>query len=165
MSMSAATLQRHYPPAWRIMLAFLIVPGAAALLMASLMPAYDGIRAPLERFWRSALAFAIFGAYPTTVVLGVPAYFLLRRHFNPKVINCSLTGALVAALPWLILSSLSNPDSASIDGRATVINGSKTAYGWLTELAFVGQIAAFGAIGGALFWLIAGSGGRSTTVR
>lgn len=156
--------ERTYPPTWRIVAAFMIVPGAAALLMAILMPAYDGITDRFERIWRSALAFAIFGAYPMTVILGLPAFFILRRHFDAKLVNCSLTGAAVAARPWLVLSTLSLPDSASIGGRATVIDGSLTAYGWLTNLTFIGQIALLGAAGGALFWLIAAAGSRTAKV-
>lgn len=166
--MYTATPRRTYPPAWRIIAAFVLVPAASALLMAILMPAFDGISDPLERVWRTAVIFALFGAYPTTLILGVPAFFMLRRHFDPKLINCVLTGAVVAALPWLILTTLSQPDSASIGGRSTVIDGSLTPYGWLTNLTFVGQIGALGAVGGSLFWLIAAAGsrvGRSDNVK
>lgn len=158
--MTIATPERTYPPTWRIVAAFLIVPGAAALLMAILMPAYDGLADPVERIGRTALGTAVVGAYPTALLLGVPAFFMLRRRFDPTLLNCSLTGAVVAGLPWFILSTLFQPDSASIGGRATVIDGSLTAYGWLTNLKFVGLIAAFGAVGGALFWLIAAAGSR-----
>jgi hypothetical protein len=162
--MYTARPERAYPPTWRIVAAFLIVPGATALLMAMLMPTYDGISDPLERIWRSALAFAVFGAYPPTVILGLPAFFMLRRHFDAKLVNCALTGAVVAALPWFLLSTLSLPDTASIDGRATVINGSLTAYGWITNLTYVGEIALLGAAGGVLFWLIAAAGSRTGKV-
>ena len=159
------TPDRTYPPAWRVIAAFLIAPGFAALLMAMLMPAYDGIPDPLERVWRSALIFAVFGAYPTTLIFAIPAFFMLRRHFDAKLLNCSLAGAGVAALPWLILSMISQPDSASTNGRATVIDGSLTTYGWLEILTFVGQIAAFGAAGGALFWVIAAAGSGAGKVQ
>ncbi|WP_165899621.1 hypothetical protein [Sphingomonas sp. PP-CE-1G-424] len=150
--------ERSYPPIWRIIAAFLIVPGVAALVMAIMMPAYDGISDPLERIWRSALVFAVVGAYPATVILGLPAFLILRRRFEATLLNCSLTGAVAAALPWLILSSLITPDSASTGGRATVLHGSLTPYGWLTNLTFIGQIALFGAGGGMLFWLFAAAG-------
>jgi hypothetical protein len=162
--MYIARPKRTYPPTWRIIAAFVIAPGAAALLMAIVMPAYDGISDPLERLWRSTLAFAVFGAYPPTVIVGLPAFFMLRRHFDPKLINCSLTGAVVAAIPWFLLSTLTLPDSASINGRATVTAGSLTAFGWLTNLTTVGQIALLGAAGGALFWLIAAAGSRDGKV-
>lgn len=153
--------ERSYPPIWRIIAAFFIVPGVAALVMAILMPAYDGISDPLERIWRSALVFAVVGAYPATVILGVPAFFILRQRFEATLLNCSLTGAVVAALPWLILSLLSPLDSASIGGRATILHGSLTPYGWLTNLTSIGQIALFGAAGGMLFWLIAAAGWKN----
>ncbi len=156
--------ERIYPPTWRIVAAFAIVPGIASLLLAVVNPAYDGISDQLERIWRSALAFAVFGAYPATVVLGLPAFFMLRRHFDAKIVNCSLTGALVASLPWFVLPMFSLPDSASVDGQATVIDGSFTAYGWLTNLTFVGQIALLGAASGVLFWLIAAAGSRTRKV-
>lgn len=153
--MYAARAKRTYPSIWRVILAFVVVPGAAALLMAIVMPAYEGITDPLERIWRSAVAFAVFGAYPPAFIIGLPAFFMLRRHVDATIINCAATGAVVAALPWLVLALLSRPDNASIGGRSTVINGSLTAYGWLMNFYYVGQIALLGTIAGALFWFIA----------
>ncbi len=122
------------------------------------MPGYDGLSDPIERIWRSTVMYAVVGAYPTTVIFGLPAFFLLRDRINATLLNCCATGAAVAALPWLIITTLFQPDSASVDGRNTVVDGSLTAYGWLTNLTFVGQIALFGAVGGGLFWLIAAAG-------
>ena len=162
--MYAARAKRTYPSIWRVILAFVVVPGAAALLMAIAMPAYEGITDPLERIWRSAVAFAVFGAYPPAFIIGLPAFFMLRRHVNATIINCAATGAVVAALPWLVLALISRPDNASIDGRSTVIDGSLTAYGWLMNFYYVGQIALLGAIAGALFWFIAAAGSRTGQV-
>lgn len=162
--MYAARAKRTYPSIWRVILAFVVVPGAAALLMAIVMPAYEGITDPLERIWRSAVAFAVFGAYPTAFIIGLPAFFMLRRHVDATIINCAATGAVVAALPWLVLALLSRPDNASIGGRSTVINGSLTAYGWLMNFYYVGQIALLGTIAGALFWFIAAAGSRAGKV-
>lgn len=163
--MKTVIRERTDPPIWRLVAAFLIVPGAAAFLMAILMPAYDGINAPFERIWRSAVAFALFGAYPTTLLVGLPVFLLLRTRLAPTLINCSLAGAAVAALPWLVLSLLDRPETASIDGKATIAEGSYTAYGWITNLAFMGQIALLGAAGGLLFWLIATAGRRHSNDR
>jgi hypothetical protein len=162
--MYIADPERVYPTTWRIVAAFMIVPSAASLLLAILNPAYEGLSNQLERIWRSALVFAVFGAYPATVILGLPAFFMLRRHFDANLVNCSLTGAGVASLPRFILSTLSLPDNASIDGRATVIDGSLTPYGWLTNLTSVGEIALLGASSGVLFWLIAAAGSRTRKV-
>jgi hypothetical protein len=159
--MSLSKSKRLHPPAWRIVVAFLVVPGVASLLLAIIMPAYDGLESIYERVWRSAVVYGIFGAYPSAVIFGVPLFFVLRRHFDAKLVNCALAGAAVAAFPWFLLSVLSLPDSASIDGRATVIDGSLTVYGWYTNLKFVGQIGLFGGSAGALFWLIAVAGTKS----
>lgn len=162
--MDIAKRKRSYPPTWRIVAAFLIVPGVSALAMAIIMPAYDGISDQVERIWRSALVFAVVGAYPATLILGLPAFFMLRRRFEATLLNCSLTGAIVAALPWFLLSLLSTPDNASIGGRATVLHGSLTPYGWFTNVTSISQIALFGAAGGLLFWFVAVAGWRTGRV-
>lgn len=149
---------RTYPPHWRIAAAFLLVPAFAALLFAIAMPAYDGLPTMAERIWRSALIYGLVGAYPPTIVFGLPAYFALRRRFDPSVFNCALVGAVVATLPWMFLVLVSPPDQASIGGRATVINGTYTAFGWLMNAQTLGPIAVAGALSGALFWAIAAAG-------
>jgi len=113
--MYAARAKRTYPSIWRVILAFVVVPGAAALLMAIAMPAYEGITDPLERIWRSAVAFAVFGAYPPAFIIGLPAFFMLRRHVNATIINCAATGAVVAALPWLVLALISRRRTGKVE--------------------------------------------------
>jgi hypothetical protein len=137
----------------------MVAPGAAALLLALLMPGYDGLPNPLERFWRSAQLYGGIGAYPTALIFGVPAYFALRRHFAPKPLTCAATGAIVAALPWLVLGLISSPDYASSGGHVTHRNGAMTLRGWFELLKFVGLIGAMGIIGGWVFWAIAAAGG------
>lgn len=150
--------ERTYPPRWRVAAAFLLVPAVAALSFAIVMPLYGGLPNMADRIWRSAWVYALVGAYPPAVVFGIPAYFALRRHFDPRLINCALVGAVVATMPWLFLTLASTPSQASSDNRATVINGSYTAFGWLMNAQFVGEIAIFGALAGALFWAIVAAG-------
>jgi hypothetical protein len=118
-----------------------------------------------ERIWRSALLYGLIGAYPPAVLFGIPAYLALRRHFEARLLNCALVGAVAAMLPWAFLMLVSTPDQASIDNRATVIDGSYTAFGWLINAQFLGEIALFGAFGGALFWAIAAAGSGAGNVR
>jgi hypothetical protein len=107
------------------------------------------------------MMFGIFGAYPTTLVFGGPAFLVLQGRIAANWINCVAAGAVVAALPWFLLSLLGPAaDEASIGGQATVINGVRTGYGWLVEFQFIGEVALFGAVAGLLFWLIA-TGGRN----
>jgi hypothetical protein len=133
--------------------------------MACWTPAYDGLPSLAERVWRTAQVYAIVGAYPATLVFGVPAYFLLRRHFTAGLISCSIVGAIVAALPWAIIGLLpSGATQASVGGSATVIDGVRTAYGWLLAAQSILQIAAFGLLGGAVFWVVAVGNRRQSDV-
>ncbi len=133
--------------------------------MAALEPGYEGLQSYWERIWRTAVLFGIFGAYPTTLVFAGPAFLLLQGRLAANWINCVVAGAVIAAGPWFLLSLLGPAaDEASIGERATVINGTRTAYGWLVEFQYIGEIAVFGAIGGLLFWLIA-TGGRNIPAR
>ena len=130
--------------------------------MALAMPAYEGLPSWWERVWRTAWMYSLAGAYPSGLLFGVPAYFMLRRHFPAKIIGCTIVGAAVAALPWALLilfgSGLSH---ASIDGKATVVNGHTTPYGWLKNAEFVLTVGFFGAVGGLVFWCVAAAGQRS----
>jgi hypothetical protein len=153
--------EQNYPPIWRVALAFLLAPGAAALLMALAMPAYAGLPSWSERVWRTAQTTSVLGAYPTAVVFGLPAYLTLRRHFAVRPFACVFVGSVIAALPWaLVVLAGTNAWQASIDGRATVINGHTTGYGWLLNAEFVLTIGVFGAVGGLVFWVVAAAGHR-----
>lgn len=69
----------------------------------------------------------------------------------------------MASAPWALITLLGpSADQASIGGKATVIDGTTTAYGWLVAAQFVGEIALFGAAAGLLFWAIAASGRRAS---
>jgi hypothetical protein len=137
---------------WRLVAAFLIAPGASAVLMAIVSPLFEGLDGRFERVWRSAEVIALFGAYPLTAILGVPAFFLLRRTFAPTLLRCMLAGACIVGLPVIIVSLLAVPESASVDGRATVVEGSQTLLGLIVTLTVSGQMALYGAFGGAVFW-------------
>lgn len=133
--------------------------------MALLEPLYAGLPTTTERLIASAKLYALVGAYPPTLLLGVPAYFVLRRHFAPRLLACALAGAGVAAIPWLLLVLAARPTTASIGGRATVIDGQYTAYGWLVNGSFLGEIALVGCAAGLVFWAIAGSRFSQSNVR
>ena len=159
--------KRDYPSNWRIVLAFFITPGAAACLMALVAPAYDGLPTAFERFTATAKIYAVVGAYPIAVFLGIPAYFMLRPHFGPRPLPCAVAGAVVACILWifLMLFSAGAVSSASIDGQATIIDGSYTAFGWLENLKFIGQIALVGCVAGLVFWCVAAAGFNRSAAR
>lgn len=142
------------PPFWRLALAFIVVPGAAALLMAILQPLYAGLSSYWDRVFGTALVYAVVGAYPAAIVLGVPAYLLVRNRLRPTIINCAMVGAIVASLPWLVLALISSPDYASYGDSVTYENGRITVAGLFHLFIEMGQICIFGAGAGVLFWLI-----------
>ncbi len=97
----------------------------------------------------------VFGAYPITILFGVPAYLVLKRRVRLKFLTICLVGGVIAAAPWLLLTLFTNPDYAMIGDRVTVQNGHKTWFGWIEILRFLGECFIFGAIGGAVFWALA----------
>jgi hypothetical protein len=138
-----------------VALGFIIAPAFAALLMAAWLPGFDGLP-QIQAFWRSAWLYALVGAYPPTIMLGVPAYFALRRHVANSLINCMLVGAALPVLFWGLLSFL--PPGAgweSVGGKAVVIDGHRTLYGWLLVVRDLATLAALGATAGLVFGLIA----------
>ncbi|WP_254621044.1 hypothetical protein [Sphingomonas sp. CL5.1] len=128
-------------------------------MMAFVAPAYEGLPTAIERLTATAKLDASLGAYPTAIVVGLPTYFILRRHFSARPLICAVAGAVVAALPWLFLVLVtSGASSASIGGQATIIDGHYAAYGWLESTYFIAQIALVGWTAGFLFWAIAAAG-------
>lgn len=154
--------ERTYPPLWRVALAFLIVPGVAAVLMAMVFPLYAGLPNIFERIGRTAIAYAMFGAYPPALLFGIPVYFVLRKFVSFALINCSLTGGLIAILPWILLVIFApEADQASVNGIPTVVDGRMTAYGWLMLAKDFATVFPFGLGAGVLFWAIVAAGNRS----
>jgi hypothetical protein len=102
------------------------------------------------------LLVAIYGGYPATVLLGLPAYFLLRRRLSPKLVTVALVGGLIAAAPWPVLMLLSpNPHDAWIGSCQTVMDGRTTWCGYLEGMKFVALVFCLGVIGGITFWICA----------
>lgn len=142
------------PSGWRLLAAFVLAPIAPALLASAIFPAYGGLT---DLWTRIVLTFPwalIFFGYLPTLFVGLPAYAFLRWKLRPTLRNCAITGALVAALPFGLLALLSPADQASIGGRATIIDGHRTWFGYLEVLKMIGMLAGFGALGGAAFGLV-----------
>ena len=147
---------------WRIVVAFVLAPLTGAFAFSCWNPGFMGLESHSERVIRSTITVVFFAGSPAALMLGVPAFLILKNRARASMINCALTGAIVASLPWLLLVLLSSPDEASSGGHVTAHEGAKTWWGWLEALEIVGQSIAFGALGGAIFWMVAAAGsGRS----
>lgn len=147
------------PKPWRVALAFLITPGFASLILAAVMPHYDGLPV-FDRVLRTAFLFAVFGAYPPTVVVGVPLYLILKDRLAPSLFHCGWAGAVTAALPTLCIQLAANPTYAYSGGHVTHDHGMRTLWGWVELTQVTSWMALVGALTGAAFWLIAVCGTR-----
>jgi hypothetical protein len=144
-------LEPHpHPSLLRLALAFVLAPAIPSFVCAML----NGPRA----------FFVILSvAYACAVVLGLPAYAILRSRVRPTALNSMIAGGFVATVPWMLLILANgNPDSASTGGHATVIDGVTTWHGHVETALAIGEIFLLGALGGLTFWLAAlGIGSRS----
>ncbi len=120
---------------WRVVSAFLLAPLITAFALACAQPPYLG---GLPAVLKATVVFALIGGYPAAILLGVPAFLILRRIARPSALNCAATGACVATLPWLALALVTGFWREAIN-----------------FLAFLGIIATAGAVGGVVFWVIA----------
>ena len=136
---------RPQPPAWRLLLGLVLAPLLPAVLF-SLIESGD-----LGSVWLAA----VFGGYPAAIVLGIPAYLLLRNRVEPRVGTLMLVGGLIAMAPWLLLSLVSGADQAAVGNCVTVIDGRRTWCGYLSMIDMLARIFAYGAIGGLAFWICA----------
>lgn len=134
------------------------------MVMACLEPLYAGLPSLEDRIVRTAMIYCLFGAYPMTLVFGVPAFFVLRKRLRPSVLNCGLAGVGVAGIPTLILAIMPNGTTEAIDdGHVTVLHGHRTMWGWLFAGQGVLEMAAYGLLAGLIFWAIIAVGPKRST--
>lgn len=143
------------PPWWRITVALIVVPLIASFAYAVYSPAYQGLPDMMERVVRTTEVVAVIGAYPPTLVLGIPLLLYFWGRVGPSLANCVMAGAFVATFPWICLVVFSGPDQAYTDDHITYQNGMMTWWGFLETAELLAEIAVFGIAAGGLFWLVA----------
>ncbi|MBY3514374.1 hypothetical protein HFN76_19385 [Rhizobium laguerreae] len=146
------------PPWWRIAVALIVVPLVASFAYAVYSPAYQGLPDMMERVVQTTAVVAFFGAYPPTVVLGIPLILYFRGRVRASLANCAMAGASVATFPWLCLTVFFGPDKAYTNDHITHENGMMTWWGLLETTELLAEIAVFGIAAGGLFWLVAAAG-------
>jgi hypothetical protein len=152
-AMHGSTHIDRYPAAWRLVLAFVIAPLCGATVLTILQLGWS--TSPTKLI--DSVRLLSIGAFPAVALLGLPAYFILRNIAAPSLLNCAVVGAMVAVLPGLLLELLPMSEHVqfSIGGRATVIDGHRTAWGWELWRASLIKTAGAGLAGGAVFWVLA----------
>jgi hypothetical protein len=159
----------------RITAAFLVAPLVASAALAAgfrtEFPNFFSVSPVLAsatddsifRDWFPVFLFSsLFVAYPSTLVVGLPTFFILRKRVALSFLNCILAGAFVASAPWIAIVLLQNPGYWS-DGQGRIYHmaGHYTALGWIEVgkaiLYNLTSLAPLGALGGLAFRLIAAS--------
>lgn len=103
------------------------------------------------------ITFFISSCY--VVLLGAPAYLVLR-HFNLiRWWSALLAGFILGAVPVAVFTWPLNysglKTSATIDGVETIINGVPTMAGWIQYIQGVSFFGVCGVVAALAFWLVA----------
>ena len=133
-------------------------PILEAFIAATLAPGLVTAALAAESVAQAAWTFALVSivAVVHTLVLGVPLYFWLRWRGWVNAFTAILGGAIVATIPYALLSwplwDTSSGSSAWIGGSQTVADGLPTLEGWRMYRQGIFMFTPFGALGGAVFW-------------
>ena len=147
----------------RIVLATLaaIVAPAAVMIALYLYGQFMTFEASDPYIWvrtRNFATLCLLVSALFVVVLGVPAYLLLRWRQAVRWWSALASGFVLAAIPIALLAwplRFAGPgSSASVNGVDTMINGVPTMAGWMHYLAAVGQFGVLGLLGALAFWLV-----------
>lgn len=153
------TPRRKRKDAWAAGLAHIAAIFFAALTPAIIFGLFSGSA-------RQALGLAPAAFIVTlghALVVGLPAYLVLRQSLSPRLINAAGVGFIVGGLPVLILmlaTGIFSPGtSSSVGGVPTMVNGVVTFAGLLSYLLLAALAGALGATGGLTFALVLRSAG------
>ncbi len=97
-----------------------------------------------------ACAIALIYAFPTALILGLPAYTLLSGRMRPRPLAVMLVGALVAAAPLVLAGAFVGLTELLERGAAPLQLGAALS---LELAANVVIVFGLGGLGGGVFWL------------
>ena len=133
-----------------------IVGIVGAVLIAALVPAiYFGV--PGSSFRAGLLAFVFASIW--VVLLGLPAFLLLKHRGLVRWWSATVSGFVLGAVPMALVSWPFSPGSgySAWDGHQTVVyvvNGVPTHAGWVQYILGTGGIGLMGAASAVMFWLV-----------
>lgn len=107
---------------------------------------------------RGVLLLCLLFSAAHVVVLGVPAFLLLRWRRALRWWTTLLSGFILGAAPvgvfsWPLRCAIPG-SSASVNGVDVMVDGVPTASGWLQYFGSVAAFGSFGVLAAAAFWLI-----------
>ena len=110
------------------------------------------------------LCLAITAAH--VIVLGIPAYLLLRWRRALRWWSAMLSGFILGAVPFGVvlwpLRYAGPGSSATANGVVTMVDGIPTMAGWLQYLGGVSFFGAHGVLAAAAFWVALGRSPNSS---
>lgn len=141
-------------PLWRVVIAFLVAPGAGLGLLALMSFALERSAGwaigPTSFFLFVLMAYC---AYPTAFLVGVPTYLLGRKRYGVSLQSCFLVAAVIAAATWggllVLVGLLSAMVSSDPNGMFVSVF-----VGVVAAMIFAVPLAALGAVSGLVFWFI-----------
>jgi hypothetical protein len=114
--------------------------------------------------WLFAIAAMYVVTETLTIVVALPAYFVLRHFWRVRFGECILSGMMIGLVPAAIgvFYSPSEGYSAGDSGGDTIVKGKVTRHGVIVEIRSAAFQSGMGGAIGLCFWLIgiAGSAPR-----
>jgi hypothetical protein len=115
---------------------------------------------------RGFFAICVLLSAAHVIVLGIPAYMILRWRNAVRWWSTIASGFVLGAIPLGVVSSWppGGPPgaSANFDGVSTLVNGVPTLAGWLQYFQSIAFFGACGAAAATAFWLTAASPNQSS---
>jgi len=148
----------------RLTIAFLAAILAPACLLAAwyLYGQFQAFDAADPYIWvrtRGFLSICLMISAAHVVVLGIPAYALLRWRKAIRWWSTIATGFILGAIPVAVvawpLRYAELKSSSTVDGVQTMIDGMPTIAGWTQYFEGLSFFGACGALGAFAFWLTA----------
>lgn len=138
----------HLPPfkpdPWRLLLGFVLAPIAGAAVFTMVEGEGD------VKLMVPAL---LYGGYPATIVLGIPAFVVFRHWLRPYLATTALAGGIIAIAPWIILFSIGSSGYGEVESCVTQVDGRMTWCGFVGALRVLAEIFGYGVVGGLVFWI------------
>jgi hypothetical protein len=142
---------------WRVPFGFVLAPVLPCTLAGLIPAAIAGrvLEAP------SIVIPTILVSLALILVVYVPAYFLLKRFWRVRLLECLLMGgatALILNIGLLAVSAIlfsGGGDSAGDSGGPTIVDGRLTPHGWWGAVHGLTYHVLLGVSIGLCFWFIA----------
>jgi hypothetical protein len=148
----------------RLTMAFLLAPAIPVLLAFFLVTATAGH--PIEALYVPIFRFVLLAwlcvAYAATALIGVPAFFLIRRFRTVTGGVCILVGMMLGGI---IALTIVIPAFIRLLTNPSFVRGDLTGWSARTLPGLLVGALFYGAIGGVAFWKLAGTSLSTTTAR